>query len=77
MSSPIARPRGTTLVFTAGVWDILHIGHLNLLSRAKALGDTLIAGVLTDEAAERQCRRDGRRASGRPLRQIAEADGGQ
>jgi glycerol-3-phosphate cytidylyltransferase len=53
MSSPIARPRGTTVVFTAGVWDILHIGHLNLLSRAKALGNTLIAGVLTDEAAER------------------------
>jgi rfaE bifunctional protein nucleotidyltransferase chain/domain len=53
MSSPSARPRGTTLVFTAGVWDILHIGHLNLLRRAKALGDTLITGVLTDEAAER------------------------
>ena len=42
-----------SLVFTAGVWDILHIGHLNLLRRAKALGDTLVAGVLTDEAAER------------------------
>jgi rfaE bifunctional protein nucleotidyltransferase chain/domain len=53
MTSPTTRPRGTTLVFTAGVWDILHIGHLNLLRRAKALGDTLIVGVLTDEAAER------------------------
>src|SRR5947207_15878917 len=42
-----------TLVFPAGVWAILHIGHLNLLRRAKALGDTLIAGVLTDEAAQR------------------------
>jgi rfaE bifunctional protein nucleotidyltransferase chain/domain len=41
------------VVFTAGVWDILHIGHLNLLNRAKALGETLVVGVLTDEAAER------------------------
>jgi len=40
-------------VFTAGVWDILHVGHLNLLNRAKALGDVLLVGVLTDEAAER------------------------
>jgi rfaE bifunctional protein nucleotidyltransferase chain/domain len=41
------------VVFTAGVWDILHVGHLNLLRRAKALGDRLVVGVLTDEAAER------------------------
>lgn len=41
------------VVFTAGVWDILHVGHLNLLNRAKALGDVLLVGVLTDEAAER------------------------
>jgi rfaE bifunctional protein nucleotidyltransferase chain/domain len=43
----------SVVVFTAGVWDILHIGHLNLLRRARALGDRLIVGVLTDEAAER------------------------
>jgi glycerol-3-phosphate cytidylyltransferase len=42
-----------TVVFTAGVWDILHVGHLNLLHRAKALGDHLLVGVLTDEAAAR------------------------
>jgi len=41
------------VVFTAGVWDILHVGHLNLLHGAKSLGDRLIVGVLTDEAAER------------------------
>lgn len=44
---------GEIVVFTAGVWDILHIGHLNLLRRARALGGRLIVGVLTDEAAER------------------------
>jgi glycerol-3-phosphate cytidylyltransferase len=48
-----ADTRRGLVVFTAGVWDILHIGHLNLLSRAKALGDLLMVGVLTDEAAER------------------------
>ena len=45
--------REQCVVFTAGVWDILHVGHLNLLRRARDLGDKLIVGVLTDEAAER------------------------
>jgi rfaE bifunctional protein nucleotidyltransferase chain/domain len=54
MSNVMDTPdRGGPVVFTAGVWDILHIGHLNLLNRAKALGQTLVVGVLTDEAAER------------------------
>jgi rfaE bifunctional protein nucleotidyltransferase chain/domain len=48
---PPDRPR--VVVFTAGVWDILHVGHINLLRRARALGDRLVVGVLTDEAAER------------------------
>jgi glycerol-3-phosphate cytidylyltransferase len=41
------------VVFTAGVWDILHVGHLNLMRQARALGDRLVVGVLTDEAAAR------------------------
>ena len=40
-------------VFIGGVWDLLHIGHLNILQEAKALGDFLIVGVLTDDAVER------------------------
>lgn len=32
-------------VFTVGVYDYLHIGHVNLFSRAKALGDYLIVAV--------------------------------
>lgn len=36
-------------VITYGTFDLLHIGHINLLKRAKALGDYLIVAVSTDE----------------------------
>ena len=39
------------IVFTAGVWDLFHIGHLRLLEKARKLGQALIVGVLTDKAA--------------------------
>lgn len=35
-------------VITYGTFDLLHNGHINLLKRAKALGDTLIVGITTD-----------------------------
>lgn len=37
------------VVLTYGTYDLLHIGHINLLRRAKALGDYLIVGLSTDE----------------------------
>lgn len=36
-------------VITYGTFDILHFGHINLLKRAKSLGDYLIVGLSTDE----------------------------
>ena len=36
-------------VITYGTFDLLHYGHINLLERAKALGDYLIVALSTDE----------------------------
>lgn len=35
-------------IITFGTFDILHIGHINILHRAKALGDRLVVGISTD-----------------------------
>ncbi len=36
-------------VITFGTFDVFHVGHINILQRAAALGDTLIVGVSTDQ----------------------------
>jgi D-beta-D-heptose 7-phosphate kinase / D-beta-D-heptose 1-phosphate adenosyltransferase len=44
---------GKTIVFTNGVFDILHAGHVQILQRAKRLGDVLVVGVNSDASVRR------------------------
>jgi D-glycero-beta-D-manno-heptose 1-phosphate adenylyltransferase len=41
------------VVFTNGVFDLIHAGHVDYLSKAKALGDILIVGMNTDDSVRR------------------------
>ncbi|HEX6216324.1 MAG TPA: D-glycero-beta-D-manno-heptose 1-phosphate adenylyltransferase [Vicinamibacterales bacterium] len=49
-----ARGEGKTIVFTNGVFDVLHPGHVRYLRDARALGDVLIVGVNSDRSAKAQ-----------------------
>lgn len=44
---------GRQLVFTNGVFDLLHAGHVRYLAEARALGDVLIVGVNSDASVRR------------------------
>src|SRR6266516_2074067 len=43
------RNQGRVIVFTNGCYDLLHIGHISCLQRAKRLGDILVVGLNSDE----------------------------
>ena len=45
------RAAAKSLVFTNGVFDLLHPGHVRYLQQARALGDALIVGVNSDRSA--------------------------
>jgi len=60
------RRRGVRLVFTNGVFDLLHVGHLSLLEAARAHGDALVVGVNTDASVRRL------KGPGRPIVPLAE-----
>jgi rfaE bifunctional protein nucleotidyltransferase chain/domain len=47
------RPRDYRLVFTNGVFDLLHAGHLQSLEQARHLGDRLVVAVNADESVRR------------------------
>lgn len=45
--------RGERAVFTNGVFDLLHVGHVNYLRRARDLGDFLVLGLNSDASTRR------------------------
>ena len=47
------RRRHGRIVFTNGVFDLLHPGHVDILVAARALGDALVVGVNTDASVKR------------------------
>jgi len=47
------KSEGKKIVFTNGVFDLLHLGHIDYLSKAADLGDILVVGVNTDASAKR------------------------
>lgn len=48
-----AQRRGRRVVFTNGVFDLLHYGHVAYLQKARRLGDLLFIGVNTDASVRR------------------------
>jgi len=49
----VLQESGKKIVFTNGCYDILHPGHLDLLYRAKALGDVLVIAINSDDSVRR------------------------
>ena len=48
------REAGKRVVFTNGVFDLLHVGHLRYLQDARALGEALFVGINADASVRRQ-----------------------
>ncbi len=55
------RDAGLKLVFTNGVFDILHVGHVRYLEAARALGDALVVAINSDDSVRAL------KGAGRPL----------
>jgi len=47
------KKRRKTIVFTNGVYDLIHAGHVTLLEKAKRLGDVLVVGINSDASVKR------------------------
>jgi rfaE bifunctional protein nucleotidyltransferase chain/domain len=61
------REAGARIVFTNGVFDLLHRGHVEYLAESRALGNCLVVGINSDDSVRRLGK-----GAGRPL--VAAAD---
>jgi D-beta-D-heptose 7-phosphate kinase/D-beta-D-heptose 1-phosphate adenosyltransferase len=61
-----ARAAGRTVVFTNGVFDLLHPGHVRYLQHARALGDALVVALNSDRSVRAN------KGEGRPVTPAAE-----
>ncbi|MBR9703921.1 ribose 5-phosphate isomerase B [Candidatus Pacearchaeota archaeon] len=48
----ISEPRPNSIIFTNGIFDVLHKGHIELLRFSKSLGDKLIVGINSDNTTK-------------------------
>ena len=56
-----AKKQNKKVVFTNGCFDLLHVGHIRLLKKAKSLGDILIVGLNSDSSIKKLNREPSRR----------------
>ncbi len=61
-----AKTKGLKVVFTNGCFDILHLGHVHYLEKARGLGDLLVVGLNSDSSVRKL------KGEGRPI--VSEAD---
>jgi rfaE bifunctional protein nucleotidyltransferase chain/domain len=61
-----ARAAGKTVVFTNGVFDLLHPGHVRYLRHARSLGDVLVVGLNSDRSVRAN------KGAGRPINSESE-----
>lgn len=56
-----AKKQNKIVVFTNGCFDLLHVGHIKLLKKAKSLGDILIVGLNSDSSMKKLNKEPSRR----------------
>lgn len=66
LNKELQKLEGRKIVFTNGVFDLLHAGHIDLLDFAKNSGDYLIVGINDDDSVR------GLKGEGRPIYPLAE-----